>query len=240
MKQKPLSIENQWDVLYRDYPDVYEEFGRVQKNPTAIEVVNRHFPLSGKRVLDIGAGTGLSTFELGRYAATVIGLEPEKSMLEIATKSAREQATENVLFLGGKAEHLPLKDKSVDIAIAVTLASLYTEANVRAFASESERVTRKGGTIITVDIAPRWYGGDLAPVILGRSKMDLPEDNIRETVLASLDFKVKDFYTIQDYGTVEHAVDTYGFIFGKAAIDFLRANEKSVIKWKVRIRYKTL
>jgi hypothetical protein len=41
---------------------------------------------------------------------------------------------------------------------------------------------------------------------------------------------------VQDYGTTEHAVQTYGFIFGSAAINHLRAHAKTEISWVWRLR----
>jgi hypothetical protein len=49
--QKPLTIENQWDVLYRDYPEVYEEFGRVPYKPALPSKLNNWFHLCSKHIL---------------------------------------------------------------------------------------------------------------------------------------------------------------------------------------------
>ena len=36
--------------FYRDYPEIYDRFGRVPKTPTAVEALHHHFPLTGKTV----------------------------------------------------------------------------------------------------------------------------------------------------------------------------------------------
>lgn len=79
--QKPESLEGRWDILYRDYPEVYEEFGRIQKVPDLLDVVAARFALEGKTVVDVGSGTGLSTLRLARYAGEVIGIEIEPFIL---------------------------------------------------------------------------------------------------------------------------------------------------------------
>jgi tRNA G46 methylase TrmB len=78
MQNIPETIENQWDIFYRDYPEIYDRWSRIVKRPTAVEIINQHFPLVGKTILDIGSGTGLSTFELARYAHLVFGVEQKR------------------------------------------------------------------------------------------------------------------------------------------------------------------
>jgi hypothetical protein len=135
----------------------------------------------------------------------------------------------------GRAEKTPLPNDAVDITVAVTAASFYSKENVQLFAGEASRITRQGGHILVVQ--SEWYGGELYPVILGR-KRSLWTDSGNARVFEELGFKRRDFYSTSDYGTVDRAVKTYGFIFGKKAIDYLKAHGKTTIKWKGRIYYK--
>jgi ubiquinone/menaquinone biosynthesis C-methylase UbiE len=237
MQNIPETIENQWDIFYRDYPEIYDRWSRIVKRPTAVEIINQHFPLVGKTILDIGSGTGLSTFELARYAHLVFGVEPEEAMRALAERYVAEQGITNVLFLAGRAEGLPVGDRSVDMVVAITLASLYSEENIASFAHESERVVRSGGVVLTVDLASQWYGGELAEVILGipREQMDI---SLGDRLFPKLGYDCIEFFTIQDYGTVENTVQTYGFIFGKKVIEYIRKHQKTTIKWKANIHYK--
>jgi ubiquinone/menaquinone biosynthesis C-methylase UbiE len=238
MDARPETIENRWDILYRDYPEVYEEFASVPySGPGWVDIAQELFDLRGKVVADIGSGTGKSTFQLSRLARHVIGIEPENAMREVAIRTAKELGIENAEFRAGAAESIPLDARSADGAVAVTLASLYSRDNVVAFVREAERIVASGGFILTTDIAPGWYGGDLAPVILGESRESEPDD-VRDITLEELGFDYKDCYQTQEYGSVEKIVATYGFIFGKRAIDYLRKHRKTTIEWKARIRYK--
>jgi ubiquinone/menaquinone biosynthesis C-methylase UbiE len=231
--ERPETIENRWDILYRDYPDVYEEWGRIEKHPDAVDVINQRFPLAGKVVADVASGTGISTLKLAKYAGLVIGIEPEEAMRSVALQTLRERGVKNVRFLAGTVEDLPLESHSVDVAVGITPGG-----DVARSAAESERVVRKGGLVLRADVAPGWYGGELCPVITGKPRDETPAKGSRDAILAGLGYGCIDFFMDQDYGTVERAVSTYGFIFGKRAIEHMRNHNKTTIRWKGRIRFK--
>jgi ubiquinone/menaquinone biosynthesis C-methylase UbiE len=234
---RPETIENRWDVLYRDYPEVYEEFASVPSSKSWLDVARQITGFKGKAVADIGSGTGKSTFLLARYAKEAIGIEPEEAMRKIAVEKAAELRVPNVSFKEGRAERIPLGQDAVDITVAVTAAGFYNRENIKAFDGEAGRVTRKGGHVLVSEFAPGWYGGELAHVILGTGRKPWTE-TWKDRVFEELGFKRRDFYVTRDYGTVEKAVRTYGFIFGKKAIDYVRAHKKTTIKWRARIYYK--
>ena len=234
------TIENRWDILYHDYPKVYDRFAKVKKKPGITEVLLEMFSLREKKVADVGSGTGLSTFNLAKYAQHVIGIEPEDSMRNLAVKNAKKRHIENVEFRKGTAENMPLNDDSVDVVVAVTAASLYKRENIEQFVGEAERVLIANGLTISVDVAPGWYGGELAPVILGRSRRQKDSDTeiTRNGSFIALGFNHRDVYQTQDYGSVEKMLSTYGFIFGRKAINYIISHQKTIVKWKFRIYYK--
>ena len=235
-RKRPESLEGRWDLLYRDYPAVYEEFGRIPKTPDLIDVIAERFPLSGQTVADVGSGTGLSTFKLARYAVQVIGVEIEPSMIAVARESALDLGVENVRFELGDAAHLPLENRSVDAAIAITLA----DRDVRATAAEMARVVRPGGLVLRADVAPGWYGGDLNPIITGQPRDETPVPGSRDALLTELGYEMLDVFLDQDYGSVERLVRTYGFIHSKRVIDHCRENRITTIRWKFRARFKVI
>ena len=232
--ERPESLEGRWDILYRDYPEVYEEFGRIPKVPDFLDVIMERFPLDGKVVVDVGSGTGISAFKMAKRAKLVVGVEVEESMLSIARASARTEGRDNVRFELGDAGRLPFEDASVDAALAITLA----DRDVKATAAEMERVARTGGLVLRGDVAPGWYGGELNPIITGRPRDETPQEGSRDAILAGLGYEALDVFMDQDYGTVERAVRTYGFIHSKRVIDYIRAHGVTTICWKARARYK--
>jgi ubiquinone/menaquinone biosynthesis C-methylase UbiE len=169
---RPVSLEGRWDILYRDYPEIYDAFARIPKRPDMLEVLNERFGFAGKVIVDVGSGTGLATFQLARWAALVIGVEPQEAMGALALRhavalhAANALALANVRFERGDAEHIPLPDGYADVATGITQAN----GDPRRVCAEMERVVRDGGAVLHCDVAPGWYGGELEPVITGEPR----------------------------------------------------------------------
>jgi len=239
-KLRPETIENRWDILYAEYPEVYDEWSQIKGEPDLGGFINERFPLRDCIVADIGSGTGISTFDVARYAREVIGVEPEDSMRIRAEEAAKNKGIKNVRFMKGTGQQIPLSDSSVHCVVAATPAFFHNEENVYMFCDEAERITLPGGFIATLNVAPGTYGGELAHIIAGIPKENLPTENPRDRAFAKRGYAFEDFWNAVDYGTVERAVSTFGFIYGKRAIDHIRKNGITVIKEKGRIHYKHL
>jgi ubiquinone/menaquinone biosynthesis C-methylase UbiE len=236
---RPESIENRWDILYRDYPEVYDEFASTPYNPPLIDVIHDKFDLDGRTIADIGSGSGIPTFELARFASSVTGVEPEESMRDLAEKKAEELGITNVRFVEGRAEAIPFDDNSVEMVTAF-FASLYPPGEIAPrLIAEASRVVKPQGLVLVVDVAPGWYGGELASII---------KDNEADTVARALHrifvedggFSYVDVEQVQEFGSLEKIVSTYGFIFGREAIDHLRTHRKTSVKWHMRMFHKTI
>src|SRR5512143_1659687 len=226
------TIENRWDILYRDYPEVYEAFSNTPYHPTIYEQLAGIIDLHGKCIADVGAGTGSSSMALAQYARQVIGIEREAAMLRLAREKARGPEAERVTFLSGDALALPLADDSVDVVTGITLA-LYPPEQYRDFIREGQRVAK--GPVVYLGIPPGWYGGDLYEVIEDVEKVD---DEVDHIFIEEFQFAYQDIFSNQEYGTVEHIVSTYGFIFGKKAIEHLKRENKTAIRWKFRVYWR--
>lgn len=228
-KSYPETIEHRWDILYRDYPEVYERFASFPYSPPWISLVTDRFNLKGKEVVDNGCGTGRSVVALAPHAKHVFGVEPEAGMRAIAQERIKELGLSNVTVLEGSGESLPLPDSSADAFTSFT-------AGLQSF-SEAARVLRRPGLIVLIDIAPGHYGGDLNSVL----KHPTPElQRHSDRLVNDLGFSYEDRETVQEYGTTENIVETYGFIFGRNAIDHLRETGKTSIRWTIRLHYREL
>lgn len=226
---RPESIENRWDILYRDYPEVYEAFSNTPYHPSIFDELPKIIDLRGKVIADVGAGTGSSTIKLAQVARQVIGIEYEAAMLRVAREKSPGDLADRITYVSGDALALPLADQSVDFVTGITLA-LYPPEQFRGFIREGLRVARE--SVVYVGIPPGWYGGDLYDVIEDFEKVD---DEVDRIFLEEFHFAYQDVNSDQDYGTIDHIVSTYGFIFGKKAIEHIQRENKTTIRWKFRV-----
>jgi demethylmenaquinone methyltransferase / 2-methoxy-6-polyprenyl-1,4-benzoquinol methylase len=100
----------------------------------------------GERVLDVGAGTGVSTDELGRSGAFAVGADLSVGMLQ-----AGRRVRPDVPLLAGDALELPFADATFDaVTISFALRNVVdTEGALR----ELGRVTRPGGRLVVCEFS---------------------------------------------------------------------------------------
>lgn len=106
-------------------------------------------PLNGKRVLEVGVGTGIS---LPQYPqdCEIVGIDVSREMLDIAERRRREEGLENVeALLEMDAENLSFREDSFDLVIAMYVASVVP--NPDQLMAEMARVCRPGGRILVVN-----------------------------------------------------------------------------------------
>ena len=232
---RPRTVEGDWNRLYSEYPEVYDEFARVAHEPDPLDVIAGVVPLEGARVVDVGSGSGKSTFELARWASEVIGVEPNRAMRAVAERNAADSGVTNVSFVAGSASAIPVAAASVDVVAAITASFWPAEEVVPAFVAETLRVLRPGGSVAVLETPPNWYGGELRELVAG----GVPDyERAIDQLLDANGFTRRDFETVQDYGTVGDAIATYGFIFGSRAIDELRRRGQSRIRWRWRLHHR--
>lgn len=231
---RPESIENRWDILYREYPEVYEAFMNVPYQPSVFDKVPEIIDFRGKVIADVGAGTGKSSLALARTARQVIGIEYEPAMLRQARQRAFGDEAARVTYLSGDALAIPLADNAVDIVTGFTLA-LFPSERYREFIGEALRVA--SGKVVYVGIPPGWYGGDLDSVIENpyKGNFDVEVDRI---FIEEYQFACQDVFSTQEYGSIENIVSTYGFIFGKKVIEHIKRENKTAIRWKYRVYWR--
>jgi SAM-dependent methyltransferase len=119
-------------------------------------------PWAGRRVLDLGCGTGFWLPVYAQDAAQVLGIEPDPGLLRVAAD--RVAGLRGVSVRAGSAEHLPLPDASVDVVHA--RFAYFFPPGTDAGLAEVLRVLRPGGKLVVVDNDYRW--GEFA-VLLGGS-----------------------------------------------------------------------
>ena len=116
--------------------------------PTAVADLHE-----GETVLDLGSGAGADVLiSARRVGATgkAIGLDMTDEMLELAQANAAEAGVDNVEFLKGYIEDIPLPENSVDVVISNCVINL--AADKRKVLAETARVLRPGGRFAVSDV----------------------------------------------------------------------------------------
>jgi arsenite methyltransferase len=162
-----------WDPITSDLYDEKQKAGIPVEavlaslgcgNPTALAALKE-----GETVLDLGSGGGIDVLLSAKRVGPTgkaYGLDMTDEMLALANENKRRAGAENVEFLKGEIEQIPLPDASVDVIISNCVINL--SGNKRKVLKEAFRVLKPGGRFAVSDVVVR---GEVPAAI--KKKMEL-------------------------------------------------------------------
>ncbi len=181
-------------------------------NPTALARLN-----PGETVLDLGSGGGIDVLLSAKRVGPTgfaYGLDMTDEMLELAEKNRETAGVQNVKFLKGYIEQVPLPDNAVDVIISNCVINL--AADKRPVLKEAFRVLMPGGRFAVSDIirqgdAPEevlrsvesWTG-----CIAGALHRDVYEQLLKEVGFTDIGFEITRSYNAQDAAGGEDCCST--------------------------------
>jgi arsenite methyltransferase len=191
-------------------------------NPTALAELHQ-----GEVVLDLGSGGGIDVLLSARRVGPTgkaYGLDMTDEMLELARANARKAGAENVEFLKGEIEQIPLPDNSVDVIISNCVINL--SGDKRRVLAEAFRVLKPGGRFAVSDVVAR---GDVSEEIRRDMELQLGciagalEENEFLTLLVEFGFENADIEPTRIYDTDMGGSASPGFMSA-----FVRATKPAV------------
>jgi SAM-dependent methyltransferase len=171
-------------------------------NPTALAELK-----PGEKVLDLGSGGGIDVLLSARRVGPTgfaYGLDMTDAMLELAERNRIEAGIENVRFLKGVIEDIPLPAESVDVVISNCVINL--SADKSKVLREANRVLSPRGRFAVSDIVfqgqfPETIRKDLeawAGCIAGALEEDVYRNLLAEAGFTNIEVEVTRRYSLED------------------------------------------
>ena len=129
-----------WDQIFRSQ-------GRVFENPheDIPRLISQFTARQGKRILDLGCGSGRHAVYLAKHGFEVYGIDVSPTAIELTKKWMDEEKLTASLIIGGSDNKLPYVDEFFDVLISVQVIHHNTAEDIRRLIAEIWRVLHPDG-----------------------------------------------------------------------------------------------
>ncbi len=128
-------------IVYNKHPEVYDKKVKFRWNKE--EIVEKE-SINGKTIADVGAGSGMLSFLLARYAKLVYAIEPLSSFRGFIRNKALKEKVNNIYTIDGFLDLIPLPDNSIDVLFTSNAIGW----NLNEELKEIDRVVKPNGQAI--------------------------------------------------------------------------------------------
>lgn len=153
------STLDHWESYWKGHQDLdrtYSTGGRLARE------IRRDGPIAGRRVLEVGAGSGRDSLALARDGAIAIVVDYSPAALELVRQQARAQG-QPVHLVRADALAMPFRDGSIDVVFHQGLLEHFRDP--QPLLRENARITRRGGRVI-VDVPQTFHAYTLMKQLL--------------------------------------------------------------------------
>lgn len=145
----------------------------------------RQLPLENLDILEVGSGRGGGLSYLARYMSPASATGVDVSSIQVA-HCRRNYHSENLHFVEGNAENIPIEDSKIDVVFNIESSHCYS--NFNRFISEVDRVLKPGGSFLFTDFRPQTRVAEMEAGLLSASllideKIEITQNAVRASLL---------------------------------------------------------
>jgi malonyl-CoA O-methyltransferase len=172
----PPAKDSEIAAAYNDWAETYDSNVNPTRDLAATVLRNAGLPILGKRVIEVGCGTGRNTAWLAKQSESIVACDFSDAML---ARARGHVSHPNVQFIQHDIRTpWPLPAASADVVIAMLI--LEHVENLTAFFAEAARVLNSGGELFICELHP------MRQLTGGQAQFDNPRTGERRLVTAFL------------------------------------------------------
>jgi len=140
--------------VYDKLAGIYDIWGRLTESRARSRAIELAAIKDGQNILEVAVGTGLAFYEIVKRNphGHNVGIDLSKGMLDKARKRLGKLAGAHYVLCNGTAFNLPMENESIDLLMNNYMFDLIPYADMDKVLEEFERVLKRGGRLILVNM----------------------------------------------------------------------------------------